>query len=302
MVNSAGGHLFPLKSGTNEGIAALGRGRSCANRSIMPSLERFLARLGDESRCPIAAYNMAVVIAHPDEIVACGATLRRLRGAHLVVVTDGVPHGYPGHDPASASPEGTARWHELLAAVELAGHKPSAVSGLAVSQGNAAEQLVPIGRRLAYIFARQGTAIALTYAYEGDDSDRDATAFAVRKGAELCGHRGQDITVIEMLLASRDEDVACRLPLKATEIISLALRPAERALKERMTACFTAQSEVWNFAADAEQFRVPPNFDCGELLNRSEVLYRADEGCMSGAQRRPRAGFSAANQGPSLRP
>ena len=80
---------------------------------------------------------------------------------------------------------------------------------------------------------------------------------------------------------------------EAAEIITLALRPAERALKERMTACFTAESEVWNFAADAEQFRVVPNLDCEELPNGSEVLYRVHEGCMSGAQWRSRAGLSA---------
>ena len=190
----------------------------------MPSLEKFLARLTEEARRPFPAYNVAAIFAHPSEIIAGGATLRRLRGAHLVVVTDGVPHGY--HECGALSASGT-RWHELLAAAELAGHRPSAVSGLAVSQGEAAEHLVSIGRRLARIFARQGTAIALAPAYEADDPDRDATAFAVRKGAQLCRQRGQDIAVIEMPFAA-----------KALEIVSPAkpvyCRPSNLNLRGRL--------------------------------------------------------------------
>src|SRR5947208_3143008 len=82
----------------------------------MPSLEKFLARLTEEARRPFPAYNVAAIFAQPSEIIAGAATLRRLRGAHLVVVTDGVPHGYQECGALSAS--GT-RWHELLAAAEL---------------------------------------------------------------------------------------------------------------------------------------------------------------------------------------
>ena len=236
----------------------------------MPSLEKFLARLTDEARGPFPAYNVAVVFAHPHEIIACGATLHRLKGAHLVVVTDGVPHGYHGCDAAAAS-AGTS-WHGLLAAAELAGHRPSAVSGLAVSQGDAAEQLVPIGRRLARIFARQGTAIALAPAYEADDPDRDATAFAVRKGAELCRQRGQEIAVVEMPFAARNGHPVDGFSRETGEIITLPLGPKEKALKERMRACFVSRSETWNFAAEVEQFGLVPKVHFEELPNGREVF------------------------------
>jgi len=243
----------------------------------MPSLEKFLARLTEGARRPFPAYNVAAIFAHPNEIIACGATLHRLRGAHLVVVTDGVPHGYQGRGAVSAS--GT-RWHELLAAAELAGHRPSAVSGLAVSQGEAAEHLVSIGRRLARIFTRQGTAIALAPAYEADDPDRDATAFAVRKGAQLCRQRGQDIAVIEMPFAARDAHPAGRFALEAGEIITFPLGTEERAIKERIRACFPAQLEASNFAADVEEFRLVPH---KEPLQGRKVFTCVDEDFLSGA-------------------
>ena len=257
----------------------------------MSGLEKFLARLTDGARPAIAAYNVAAIFAHPNEIIACGATLHRLKGAHLVVVTDGVPQGYHARGAVSVS-AGTS-WHELLAAAELARHRPGAVSGFAVSQGHAAEHLVPIGRRLAHIFAMRGTAIALAPAYEADDPDRDATAFAVRNAAELCRQRGQDIAVIEMPFAAGDEHPADDLVPEDREIIALPLGPQERALKERMRACFTVQSEAWNLAADAEEFRLPPRTNFEELSDGMEVFTSGHEGFLSGALGVPRAGFSA---------
>ena len=248
----------------------------------MSGLEKFLARLTDEARPAIAAYNVAAIFAHPNEIIACGATLHRLKGAHLVVVTDGVPQGYHARGAVSAS--AATSWHELLAAAELAGHRPGAVSGLAVSQGHAAEHLVPIGRRLAHIFAMRGTAIALAPAYEADDPDRDATAFAVRKAAELCRQRGQDIAVMEMPFAAGDEHPADDLVPEDREIIALPLGPKDRALKERMRACFTAQSEAWNFAAEAEEFRPALRTNFEELPNGMEVFISGHRGFLSGGR------------------
>jgi hypothetical protein len=154
---------------------------------------------------------------------------------------------------------------------------------------------------LAHIFAMRGTAIALAPAYEADDPDRDATAFAVRKAAELCRQRGQDIAVIEVPFAARDAHPAGYHAQETGEIITLPFGPEERALKERMRACFPAQSEAWNFVAEAEEFRLVPKAHSEELSQGKEVFTIGDKGFLSGAQGHPRAGFSAPNQGPSLR-
>src|SRR5689334_20024096 len=100
------------------------------------TLDKFLSRLCDKSIVSIPPYHVAVVVAHPhDETIACGATVKRLKGAHVVVVTDGVERraneSAAYSFPASHTPE-IVRWRELIAALELAGQPAGAVTGLAV--------------------------------------------------------------------------------------------------------------------------------------------------------------------------
>jgi LmbE family N-acetylglucosaminyl deacetylase len=245
-----------------------------------PAWKKFLARLTDEARPSIAAYNVAVVVAHPDdETIACGATLKRLRGAHVVVITDGVPRDSRDRNQQTAAVQSrvTARWRELLAALELAGHKPSAVKSLAIADRKAAEHLVAITRRLTRIFAESGTAIALTHAYEGGDPDHDATAFAVHQAAALCRRAGQDVTVIEMPLRQAP---ATKVPAQQwTDAIILPLTVEARLLKKTMLACFEGGGEIKDgLAMDAERFRLAPDYDFEEPANRGLVSYDGGDG------------------------
>src|SRR4051812_44155410 len=158
-------------------------------KQFLSAVEKFLSRLSDKSVLTIPAYHVAIVVAEPDDATNCGATLARLKGAQVVVVTDGVRRA-PGEAAsysfqASRAPE-IVRWRELTAALALAGCPSSAVTGLAVPQGNAAENVLAVSRRLADLFHRAGTAVAITHAYEGADSDVDATAFAVHGAVALC--------------------------------------------------------------------------------------------------------------------
>jgi hypothetical protein len=68
-----------------------------AETSHIPALPKFLARLSDAER---------------------GATLGRLGGVHVVIVTDGVARGSGGavHASATAQAEAVMRWREFLAA------------------------------------------------------------------------------------------------------------------------------------------------------------------------------------------
>ena len=249
--------------------------------------QKFLARLSDTSIFTIPAYHVAVVVAHPDdETIACGATLRRLKGAHIVLVTDGVARR-AGESaaysfPASQTPE-IARWRELIAALELAGCPPSAVTGLGVADRKAAEHLVAIARRLAEVFHRSGTAIGITHAYEGADPDRDATAFAVHQAAALCRHKGQDIAILEMPFRRQPTDQLS--PEERTEVIELPLTAKQKALKRRMLACFEGRHDVLERGAlEAEQFRLAPVYDFAELPRGGHVSY-GDETCELGPAR-----------------
>jgi LmbE family N-acetylglucosaminyl deacetylase len=51
--------------------------------------------------------------------------------------------------------------------------------------------LAPVARRLADLFARKGTGIVLTHAYEGGHPDHDAAAFAVHAAGKLLAHRAE---------------------------------------------------------------------------------------------------------------
>jgi LmbE family N-acetylglucosaminyl deacetylase len=240
------------------------------------AFQKFLDRFSDRSVLTVPAYHVTLVVAHPDdETIACGATLKRLKGAHVVVVTDGVmrrANESAAHSfPAAGSPE-IARWRELIAALALAECPPSAVTGLAVADHMAAEHLVAITRRIAEVFHRSGTAIAITHAYEGGDPDHDATAFAVHQAAALCRCKGQDIAVLEMPFPRKRPD---RLsPEERADTIVLPLTAKEKALKRRMLACFEGRHDALQRGAlEAEHFRVAPAYNFAELPQGGHVSY-----------------------------
>src|SRR4051794_11208733 len=51
-----------------------------------------LQALGDPRQRRLEAFDIAVIVAHPDdETISCGAQLGRLQGVTLIVVSDGAP-------------------------------------------------------------------------------------------------------------------------------------------------------------------------------------------------------------------
>jgi len=252
---------------------------------LNPLGQRFLTSLAEEDLARIPAYNVTVIVAHPDdETIGCGATLKRLLGARVVIVANGVPNG--SGDVGTAQTYATARWRELLAALELAGHKPSDVTGLSVTDRQAAEHLVAITRRLARGFAASGTAIALTHAYEGGHADHDAAAFAVHQAARLCRRLGQNVTVIEMPFyraGGTGKVVQSFVAEEAGDSLTLSLDAESRELKERMLACFKSRSAfLTGFAVDVERFRIAPDYDFEALPNDGNVLYDCQDSELAG--------------------
>ena len=89
--------------------------------------------------------------------------------------------------------------------------------------------------------------------------------------------------MIEMPFAARDAHPAGRFAQEAEEIIALPLGTPERALKERMRACFPAQSETSSVALEAEEFHLVPRVDFKEPSHGRKVFTCVDEDFPSGA-------------------
>jgi LmbE family N-acetylglucosaminyl deacetylase len=184
---------------------------------------------------------VAIVVARPgDETLACGATLARLKGARLIVVTDGVGARTQtrGFHARAAS-----RWRELEAALALAGLTPSAAIGFGLSEGETNEDETILAGRFARQFFRNGTAIVLR-PISIDGAIRRALDLAIAH----CMRRGQEIAIVALPGAEAVHERDLVLPLRAREV----------ALKRRMLACFASPRLRRQFYAAEECFRLVP--------------------------------------------
>lgn len=258
-----------------------------AERAVDMSLDRttpcseLLAALADPALDRIGASRVAVVVAHPDdETIACGAQLRRLDGASIVVVTDGAPRdlcdarrmGF-----AAAEDYADTREQELKTALALAGVRSDRVTHLRVPDQQAALRLPQLSLALARLLAQRRIHTVITHAFEGGHPDHDATAFCVHAAAALRRADGHTIGLIEAPLYRLGAHGIARQefsgPPHAGERV-LHLTVKERALKRMMIAAYRTQRRVLApFRADIERFRPTPAYDFARRPNGGRVLY-----------------------------
>ena len=224
---------------------------------------------------------VALVAAHPDdETIGAGASLALFERLLLVHVTDGAPA-----DLADARRAGFAtraayasrRRQELRAAL-AAGGVSAELLELGVGDQAASLDMAALARRLRGILAQRGVRVVITHPYEGGHPDHDATAFAVQAagGAER----------IEMAsYYAGPAGMATGAFLTGGDVVTVELRPDERARKAAMLACFATQSATLApFGCEREVFRVAPSYDFGAPPHPGTLHYERYDWGMTGAR------------------
>jgi LmbE family N-acetylglucosaminyl deacetylase len=203
-----------------------------------------------------------VVVAHcDDEVIGWSAWLDRYRREiRILHVTNSVPQnpefyrkrGY--EDPAEY---GRIRRAEMLEAVGLLGVKPEQCEVMAIADGDAANHVEEIARRVRELDPE----LVATHAYEGGHPDHDACAAACqwtdvgeRWEAPYYHAKG-----VGRFLENRGDEVEERV---------------DPEVKRRLFGCFPSQGEVLGrFALDVERVRRAGVYDFGRPPHEGRLYY-----------------------------
>lgn len=240
----------------------------------------FFEAVQDAERPLIAAQDVSIVVAHPDdESITCGALMPRLRGATVVMVTDGAPRdGTDARANGFDSPEdyAAARLRELKHALFLARIPEEALVTLSIPDQQASFRLAGLANRLADFFFAHEIEIVLTHAFEGGHPDHDAAAFGVHAARELLLRQQRVLDVVEMPLYRLGSGGRARqsfAPSQNPEII-VRLSEEEQAFKRRLLAAHTTQHRLLGvFDLGSERFRRAPHYNLAALPNEGRLLY-----------------------------
>ncbi|HET6568625.1 MAG TPA: PIG-L family deacetylase [Rhodothermales bacterium] len=238
--------------------------------------------------CP----RVAVVSAHPDdEVIGAGSRLPRLRDVIVVQVTDGAPRNEQDAQAAgfgSREAYARARREELVSALGLAGIGAEQTREVGLVDQEASHHLAELAWTLAHLFRRERPEVVVTHPYEGGHPDHDATAFAVHAARGLLGRRGEAAPVVVEMASyhnSAGSMATCTFLPNGSGEVTLDLEDGERALKERMMACFTSQQETLRgFPRDREAFRLAPGYDFSRPPHEGVLLYEMFDWGLTGEQ------------------
>lgn len=245
--------------------------------------EAFLAGLAEDVRPPVAdGRRVAAVVAHPDdETIGCGATLARLDGVHLAVITDGAPRDHRDARAkgfAGAHAYAAARSRELEAAAAAALVAPDRLLRMGIADQRVMHEVVDLVRGLAAYLESRRVRVVLTHAFEGGHPDHDGAAFAVHAAATVLARQGVPVGIVEMpfyRLGSPEETLRQSfVPLPGATATVVGLDARERWVKRRMARCHRTQAETLApFDLATERYRSAPRYRFDAPPNDGRILY-----------------------------
>jgi LmbE family N-acetylglucosaminyl deacetylase len=223
--------------------------------------------------------------AHPDdETIAVGARLGRFANAHLVHVTDGVPHSESvprAHGFDSISEYRDARQEELHQVLLAAGIPTISRECLEVPDQEVSFQLTWLTRRLLLLLRIHRPEAIFTHPFEGGHPDHDACAFAAHHAVDLLRFRHEPAPLIiespfyhAGKLGNGMETGTFLLSECETPEIAYPLSPREQQHKRTLLGCFKSQQDILSsFPVDEEHFRIAPAYEFRRPPNFGSVMY-----------------------------
>jgi N-acetylglucosamine malate deacetylase 2 len=221
--------------------------------------------------------------AHPDdETIALGGRLGRFGGAHLVHVTDGVPHREDiakTHGLSSLNEYRDARLEELRNVLEMAGVAEMSRECLEVPDQEASLQLTWLTRRLLLLLHMYQPNVIFTHPYEGGHPDHDACAFAVHHALELMRFRREPEPLIveaPFYHAGRKgmETGTFLVAQRETSELRYQLSAEEQERKQALLNAFTTQHDTLRyFPVDEERYRIAPQYEFRRPPHAGDIFY-----------------------------